>query len=156
VLDPVSTTGLVVGSKTPGSGTAHAVAGLYNATTGTLVANTADLLTAGFGAAAAKIPWAAVTPLSPGYYWALLVETGATMGTLNAITLTGVGIGEAQALLTGTHPVPFVVGTTPRFATGGTGLTGLTATPAGLGTLGPLLATNVISSTATGSFVGLY
>lgn len=150
VMDPVSTTGVVISGKNAGT-TTHAVAVLYNAVTGTQVAVTADLVAAAFGTAAAKIPWAAVTPIASGYYTVLLVATSSVSPTLNAIPLT---ISEAQTLLTGTHPIPFVLGTTPRFATGGTGLTGLTATPAGVPAA--LTAANVVSLTATASFVGLY
>lgn len=151
VLEPVSTTGIVVGGKTAGPPT-HSVAGLYNAVTGAQVAHTADLLTAGFGTAAAKIAWSAVTPIAPGFYWALLVESSGTMGTVNAMSLATNT--EMQVLLTGTAAIPFTPGSTPRFATGGTGLTSLTATPAGIPAA--LTTSMVISATATASFVGIY
>ena len=152
VMDPVVTTGVAVAGAAAGPPT-HSIAALYSASSGQLVANTADLGASGFGTAAAKIPWAATTALSAGYYWVLLVESSGTMGTLTSFTLAA----ESQLLLSNTGaPIPFLTGTTPRFGIGSTGLTGMTATPAGLVTLGTLTTSMVVTKNTKATFVGLY
>lgn len=158
VMEPAATTGVVVAGNTAGPPT-HSIAALYNASSGALVVTTGDLLTAGFGTTTAKIAWTAATALAPGYYWVLLAESGGTMGKINVYPLAT----EAQLLLSSTGaPVPYVVGSTPRFGTGSTGMTSITATPAGLATLGTLSsasATMVLAKTANAtaaSFVALY
>jgi hypothetical protein len=145
VMDPATTTKCVVAGKAVGT-SAHAYAGLYNAVTGAQLAVTADLTN--FGTTAASHAWATAATLSPGYYWgAVMIVTGTTT------TLTGVSFGavnEAQLQLTGTAAIPFVLGTSLRFATGGTGLTGLTTLPTALA------ASNVVSANNTGYFFGIF
>lgn len=158
VLEPVISTGVVVPGNTAGPPT-HAIAALYNATSGALVANTADLGAAGFGTTTAKFTWCspgtsttATIPVTSGYYWVMLVESAGTMGKINIFPSST----ETQVLLGGTAAIPFTVGSTPRFATGSTGLNAVTATPAGLVTLGTLTTSMVIAKYAQTVFVGLY
>jgi hypothetical protein len=148
IMEPALTSKVVLVGKAVGTST-HAYAGLYNATSGQLVAQTADRLATGFGATsvATAISWTTPTVISSGYYWLLLFIVTGTTTTLVGLTLSS----EAQSLLTGTAAVPFVLGSTPRFATGSTGLTSLAALPAAL-------TTSMVIAPITGSsgfFAGL-
>jgi hypothetical protein len=146
VMDPAVTTKVTILGKAVGTAT-HAYVGLYNAVSGQQVAITADQGASAFGtgSAANSLSWTVATPLASGYYWAALLFVTGTTTTLVGVSMSP----ESYKLGTGTAAMPYGVGTTPRFVTGGTGLTALTTLPAAL------TASMVVSNSTTGYFVGL-
>ena len=144
VLDPAFTKSVVVVGANAGTST-HAFVGLYNAFSGAQVAITADQTATVFGTTATKINWTTAAVLGPGYYWGAILTVSSVAPTLKAFTLAP----EAQLLLTGTGVTGWTLGTNLRFATGVTGLTGLSTLPASL------TGTMTCSATATASFIGI-
>jgi hypothetical protein len=145
VLEPVTTSKVVFNIATAAATPTYSCVGLYNAVSGSLVAQTSTTSSNFTGTGGKTLSWATATAISPGYYWVLFLSVAATGVKLNGFTLSP----EAQSLLTSTAVMPFVIGSTLRFAVGGTNLTSLAAIPTTLTTA------MVVSAAASGYFVGI-
>jgi hypothetical protein len=145
VLEPVTTGHIAYYQTVAGVTSPHFYMALYSATTGVQVAVTADQ---GAGAATTfeKVAWTTAVALSPGYYWVLRLSNATTTQKVAAYTLSA----ESQGLLSGTSVLNYTVGTSLRFAIGGTGLTSLATPPA------VLTSSMVVSADTQSWFAGLY
>jgi hypothetical protein len=148
ILQPAVSTKVNINVKTiPVTPTYSAIA-LFSSVTGQRLAITSttstNFNTTG-GVAGGVLNWTTPAVLSSGYYWAVLLSIAATGVILQGFPLAG----ESQALLTGTGVLNYTVGSSLRFATGSTNLTGLAAMPTAL------TAAMVVSATASSWFAGI-